>query len=259
MPTLRTGVNEVESVFRLSEPVNAPYLMLQDEVVKVLGHPRPSGRHRINKSLVTVARAIAGQAATHPSGTTATPLWEPIAPSRVITGTGGEGGAGLPGPQGEPGPEGPQGQPGEAGEQGPPGPPGADSTVAGPEGPEGPAGPQGDPGPAGEDSTVPGPPGEPGPEGPPGPPGADSTIAGPQGDPGPAGADSTVPGPKGDKGEKGDKGDTGATGPAGAGITKQSAIANVTRSGNASTQTANLQNKVDEILASLRAAGIINA
>jgi hypothetical protein len=49
----------------------------------------------------------------------------------------------------------------------------------------------------------------------------------------------------------------GGTHPAGSHVTPQSSIANVTRSGNASTQTANLQNKVDEILAALRGAGVI--
>ena len=49
----------------------------------------------------------------------------------------------------------------------------------------------------------------------------------------------------------------GGTHPAGSHVTPQPSIANVTRSGNASTQTANLQNKVDEILVALRAAGVI--
>ena len=120
------------------------------------------------------------------------------------------------------GPQGPQGEPGAPGQ-------------TGPEGPQGPAGP------AGADSTVPGP------EGPQGPPGADSTVAGPQGPEGPAGPQ----GEQGIQGPKGDKGDPGA------GVTTQPAIANVNRSGNASTQTTNLQNKVDEILAALRNAGVI--
>ena len=45
--------------------------------------------------------------------------------------------------------------------------------------------------------------------------------------------------------------------PAGSHVTPQPAIANVNRSGNASTQTSNLQSKVDEILVALRAAGVI--
>ena len=43
----------------------------------------------------------------------------------------------------------------------------------------------------------------------------------------------------------------------GAHFTQQPAIANVNRSGNASTQTTNLQNKLDEVIATLRTAGII--
>lgn len=47
------------------------------------------------------------------------------------------------------------------------------------------------------------------------------------------------------------------THPAGSHITPQPAIANVNRSGNATTQTTNLQNKLDEVIAALRGAGII--
>jgi hypothetical protein len=61
-------------------------------------------------------------------------------------------------------------------------------------------------------------------------------------------------GPQGPQGEKGDKGDPGS-----GGVTTQPAIANVVRSGNAATQTTNLQNKVDEILDALRNAGIIES
>ena len=43
------------------------------------------------------------------------------------------------------------------------------------------------------------------------------------------------------------------------GVTQQPAIADVNRAGNAATQTLNLQNKVDEVIAALRAAGVISS
>jgi hypothetical protein len=77
-------------------------------------------------------------------------------------------------------------------------------------------------------------------------------VAGPTGPEGPEG-------PQGLQGEQGIQGIQGPAGSDGSGVTQQGAIANVVRTGNAATQTANLQNKVDEILAALRAAGVIAA
>lgn len=310
MSTLSQALDVEESILRLTQPIDAPYLLIGSEVVAVLGHPRPSQRHSIDKKVVSVRRAVDGTAQAHTSGASVTALWEPIAPVRVLI-SGSDSGehpnlsshellgvatkaevnaipAGPEGPQGPPGDDGAPGEAGPPGDTGPAGPKGdpGDAGAAGDTGPAGepgPAGEQGPAGPSGADSTVPGPQGPPGDPGETGPAGADSTVLGPEGPEGPTGpegpegsqgppgADSTVPGPKGDKGDPGIQGDIGLTGPegpqgpegpagpAGEGVTTQPAVANVIRSGNASTQTANLQNKVDEILAAMRSAGVIES
>ena len=109
---------------------------------------------------------------------------------------------------------------------------------------------EGDPGPKGD----PGAPGEPGLPGAKGDPGEAGTP-GVKGDPGEPGLPGD-PGVKGDPGDPGVKGDKGDKGDPGVGVSVQPAIANVSRSGNASTQTLNLQNKVDEIAATLASAGV---
>lgn len=94
---------------------------------------------------------------------------------------------------------------------------------------------------------IPGAPGVKGDPGDPGATGAASTVAGPPG------AASTVAGPKGDPGIQGIPGTPGIPG---VGIVKQPAIANVVRSGTAAAQTLALQVKVDQIIATLKAAGV---
>ena len=90
--------------------------------------------------------------------------------------------------------------------------------------------------------------------GPPGP-------AGPQGEKGEKG-DTGPAGPKGDKGETGpaghtgpkcDKGETGAQGPAGTSFTKGTKVDDVSGDDAAACKTT-----INALLASLRAAGVIN-
>jgi hypothetical protein len=153
----------------------------------------------------------------------------------------------LVGPQGPQGASGNDGATGPEGPQGPQGDPGLDSIVPGPEGPQGVAG---------ADSTIPGPEGPEGPQGPQGIqgiPGADSTVPGPEG---PAGADGAT-GPEGPEGPQGPQGPEGPAGADGAGVVVQGAISDLTGTGNTTTRLAAAEAKVNELLAALRAAGVI--
>lgn len=84
---------------------------------------------------------------------------------------------------------------------------------------------------------------------------------GPQGPAGPKGdkGETGEQGPKGDQGEtgpagpKGDKGDTGAQGPAGTSFTKGAKVDDVSGDDVAACKTT-----INALLASLRAAGVIN-
>lgn len=120
-----------------------------------------------------------------------------------------------------PGPQGEVGPQGEKGETGPQGPKG-DQGEAGPVGAQGPKGDKGDTG-----------------------------AQGPQGEPGSKGETGAV----GPAGPKGDKGDPGEQGPAGtdATITPGAAVADIVDGTNAAA----VASTVNELLASLRAAGFL--
>lgn len=75
---------------------------------------------------------------------------------------------------------------------------------------------------------------------------------GPQGPAGPKG-DKGETGPAGPAGPKGDKGETGAQGPAGTSFTKGTKIDDVSGDDAAACKTT-----INALLASLRAAGVIN-
>ena len=216
-------------------------------------HPGPDAHELLGLATKSELESLpAGE--TGPAG--------PAGPEGPAGPAGDKGDPGDAGAPGETGPQGLTGASGAKGDKGDPGDPGAPGEP-GSQGATGLTGPAGEEGPAGSQGTQ-GPPGVPGGTGPTGP--AGESIVGAKGDKGDKGdvgatgqTGSTGPaGQPGTPGIQGERGPEGPQGPAGAGVTKQPAVANVTRSGNASTQTGNLQNKVDEILVALRNAGVIS-
>lgn len=87
MPTLTHPVHADDEEWQMSAPLDPPppYLMVGEEVVEVLYHPRPSQRHAVDRSLVRVRRGVVGEAADHTAGTTVTPVFQLYGPSPILS------------------------------------------------------------------------------------------------------------------------------------------------------------------------------